>query len=258
MTLGTNKLVMILSCLLLAFSVSACSSTSRVSTSYESEEISDPFEATNRVVFAFNNFVDDALIHPLGKGYKAVVPEPARNGVSNFLRNLSSPVRFVNQLLQGDLGGAGNELFRTVVNTLVGVGGVFDVAGYEGYEHEPEDFGQTLAVWGVGEGPYFVVPFLGPSNLRDSTGFMVDGYADPLRHYLFNTDREAVYWARTGADYFDLRVSLIDLQEDLESNSIDYYAAVRSIYSQRRNAMIRDDDPEASAEFDIPDFDDDF
>ena len=258
MALGKQKIIMMMSCLILAMSVSACSSTSRVSTSYESQEISDPFEGTNRAVFAFNNFIDDALIHPLAGGYKAVVPEPAREGVSNFLRNLSSPMRFANQLLQGDLKGAGNELFRTVVNTLVGVGGIFDVAGYEGYEHEPEDFGQTLAVWGVPEGPYFVVPFLGPSNMRDSTGFAVDGMADPLRHYLFNTDRETTYWVKTGADYFDLRVSLVDLQKDLEANSIDYYAAVRSIYTQRRQGLIRDDNPDNAPDLEFPDFDDEF
>jgi phospholipid-binding lipoprotein MlaA len=202
--------------------------------------ISDPFESANRAVFAFNNAVDDAYIHPVVEGYRTVVPSPARTGVRNALRNLKSPVTFANQLLQGDVDGAGNVLLRAVVNTFVGLGGLFDVAGMEGINYEQEDFGQTLGVWGVGHGPYLVVPVLGPSSLRDYAGYFVDAFADPLRWYLFNTDQEGLYYTKAGMDYLDLRESLIDVLRDLESSSIDYYASVRSTYYQRRQALLND------------------
>ena len=175
--------------------LSACASSNydQASDPMQVYEISDPFESTNRAVFEFNHVINQAVIHPAVEGYRFVVPDPAREGVSNFLVHLKSPVRFANQLLQGDLEGAGNEALRTVVNTFVGVGGIFDVAGYEGYEY---DFGQTLAVWGVPHGPYLVVPLIGPSSARDYVGYAVDSFADPLRLYLVNTDRAPVFWLR--------------------------------------------------------------
>lgn len=218
----------------------------------------DPLEDANRAIFAFNEVVDDALIHPVVEGYRAVVPDEARTGIRNFLRNLKTPVRFANQLLQGDTEGAGNEIFRGIVNTLVGLGGLFDVAGREGYVYEPEDFGQTMATWGVGHGPYIVVPIIGPSSVRDYTGYIVDGLADPLRWYLFNTGQEGLYYTKVGMDYLDLRESLIDLLKDLEESSIDYYAAVRSAYFQNRQSMILDHDAEALPPPAIPDYDEDF
>ena len=114
-----------------------------------------------------------------------------------------------------------------------------------GLPYEQEDFGQTLAVWGVGHGPYLVVPFLGPSSLRDYAGYAVDTFADPLRWYLHNIDEEGWYYAKLGADYIDLRESLIDVLKDLEASSIDYYAAVRSTYVQRREALVNDQAPGA-------------
>lgn len=214
-------------------------------------EISDPFESFNRGVFAFNQGFDNMILHPVLEGYRAVVPDPAREGVSNFMSNLKSPVHFANQVLQGDIGGAATVLQRAIINTLLGFG-LFDVAGKEGIEAEAEDFGQTLAVWGVGHGPYIVVPFLGPSSLRDYVGYAVDAFADPLRLYLFNTDQEGWAWARAGVDYLVLRDSLMDTLKDLEKSSVDYYAATRSIYVQRRAAMVADS---TSASEDIPDYD---
>lgn len=220
------------------------------------DQVSDPFENTNRAIFSFNNSVDDNVIHPTIKGYRAVVPKPARTGFKNVLVNLKSPVRFGNQLLQGDIQGAGNELVRTSVNTILGVGGIFDIAGYEGLEYESEDFGQTLAVWGVGHGPYLVVPFLGPSSLRDYVGYAVDSFADPLGLYLRNIDEDGWFYARLGADYLNLRDDLMDVLEDLESSSIDYYAATRSTYYQSRDALVKDQTGSLSAGPAIPDFDD--
>jgi phospholipid-binding lipoprotein MlaA len=204
--------------------------------------ISDPLEGSNRRIFKFNNAIDKVLINPVIKGYRAVVPQPARKGVRNFLRNLKAPTTFANQLLQGDIGGAADVVGRFVINSTIGVLGVFDVADRVGLKYEAEDFGQTLAVWGVGHGPYLVVPVLGPSSLRDYTGYFVDSFADPLRWYLFgHGDAEGWYYAKVAADYIDLRESLIDVLEDLERSSIDYYAAVRSTYYQRREALKNDE-----------------
>lgn len=202
--------------------------------------IDDRFEETNRAIFAFNDVVSDTVIHPIVEGYRFAVPKPARTGIRNVLLNLKSPVTLLNQLLQGDLDGAGNVITRAAVNTFIGLGGLIDVAGHEGYEYESEDFGQTMAVWGIGHGPYLVGPVVGPSSLRDFAGYAVDSFADPLRYYLHNIDEEEWYYVKVGIEYLDLRESFIDVLEDLEASSIDYYAAVRSTYYQRRQALIND------------------
>ncbi|MCB1556349.1 MAG: VacJ family lipoprotein [Alphaproteobacteria bacterium] len=233
--------------------MAACSATT-AKTTYNDAAINDPLEDVNRVTFAVNDAVDKALIEPVARGYRAAVPTPARKGVRNFLRNLHSPINIANQLLQGDLEGAGNDTVRFAANTFVGVGGLFDVAGHEGFEYEQEDFGQTLATWGVGHGPYLVLPVLGPSSFRDGTGLLVDSYADPIRLYLFNTDREEWYYARAGVSGLDSREELLDVLDDLQRNSFDYYAALRSVYAQRRAALVRDEASGAS----IPDYDAEF
>jgi phospholipid-binding lipoprotein MlaA len=232
--------------------LTSCASTHNDEVARGSLQIQDPFEDVNRAVFAFNDVVSDAFIHPVVLGYRAAVPDPARSGVRNFLRNLKSPVTFANQVLQGDVGGAADVVVRAVVNTVVGIGGLFDVAdSVMGIKYEQEDFGQTLGTWGVGHGPYLVVPIIGPSSLRDYAGYAVDSFADPLRWYLHNIDEEEWYYAKLGADYLDLRESLIDVLKDLEASSIDYYAAVRSTYYQRREALLRDNQAKA-----VPDFED--
>lgn len=228
----------------------SCASTKHNTIHEAGIEISDPFEEQNRRVMAFNKVVDNTIIHPVVEGYRYVAPQPVRSGVRNVLRNLRSPITLGNQLLQGDLPGARDALLRAAVNTTVGVGGLFDVAGYEGIEYEPEDFGQTLAVWGVDPGPYMVVPLIGPSSIRDYTGYFVDGAADPLRWYLFNIDEMGVYTAKFGLDYLDLRDSLMDTLVELDKSSIDYYAAVRSAYYQHRQALINDMD--GTAQTSIP------
>ena len=234
--------------------VSACS-TNDEKVMAGAVEISDPFEDANRALFSFNTAVDKAVIHPVAKGYNAVLPGRVRTGIDNALKNLRSPVNFANQLLQGDIDGAGNVVVRAVVNTLLGLGGFIDLAGHEGIEYEGEDFGQTLAKWGVGHGPYLVVPIIGPSSTRDYVGFAVDSFADPLRWYLFNIDREGVYYGKVGLEYLNLRASLVDVLEDLEKSSIDYYAATRSAYYQRREALVNDQG-EGSMAPSIPDYDD--
>lgn len=206
------------------------------------EEIADPFQQWNRTVFAFNDVADQAIMRPVAKGYRAAVPKPARNGLRNFLRNLKSPVSFVNEVLQGDLQGAGNVLTRTTVNTFVGAGGLFDVAAAEGIPYQPEDFGQTLAVWGVDHGPYLVLPLLGPSSARDGTGLLVDMVFDPLNWYFYNVRPENEGWkyARFAAEGIVKREDLLDALDDLRRNSFDYYTAMRSAYAQRRDAEVQD------------------
>lgn len=235
--------------------LTACASSQNQSIMGDGQVISDPLEDTNRAVFKFNAAVDEAVIHPVIKGYRFVVPKEARNSLGNFLRNLQSPVIFANQVLQGDIEGAKNVVLRAVINTFAGFGGLFDFAGKEGLPHEAEDFGQTLATWGLDQGPYVVVPLLGPSTARDSVGYIVDGYADPLRWYLFNIEKTGIYYTKSSLNYLNLRDELMDVLEDLRNSSIDYYASTRSIYYQHREALVNDENPDDSVTVSIPDYD---
>jgi len=242
-----------------AFSITAagCASTGSNTETVQvgDEVISDPMEGMNRGVFAFNEAVDKAVLEPVARGYRYVTPKPVRSGVRNFLRNLKSPIVMGNQLLQGDLEGFANATGRLFINTLLGVGGLFDVADMGGIEYEPEDFGQTLAVWGVGNGPYMIIPLLGPSTVRDGTGLLVDSFADPVRIYMFNHDLEWLHYTRLGVSVIDAREEMLDIVDDLRANSFDYYAAIRSAYYQRRQALVNDMDPSTSSGPDIPDYD---
>jgi phospholipid-binding lipoprotein MlaA len=193
-------------------------------------------------------------LEPVAKGYRKATPEAGRIVVRNFLRNLNSPTIIGNELLQGDLKGAGNATARVVINTLAGFGGILDLAEQGGIEYQPEDFGQTLAKWGVGDGMYIMIPLLGPSSLRDASGQLVDSYADPLRMYLFNIDEEHLHYTRVAASVVSKREELIEVIDDLRRNSFDYYAAVRSAYYQHRQALINDQSGATSPE--IPEYDD--
>jgi phospholipid-binding lipoprotein MlaA len=251
-----KEMMALVAMLVLSVFLVSCSSTGQDQAAAGAMQISDPFEGYNRTMFKFNQAIDDAYIHPIALTYREVVPKPARTGVDNFLINIKSPVTFANEVLQGDFDGAGNVLIRAIVNTFVGLGGIFDVAGAEGYKYESEDFGQTLAVWGVDHGPYIVVPFIGPSTLRDYAGFIVDAMMDPLRWYLFNIEEDGIYYSKVAVEYVALRESLYDVLNDLETNSIDYYAAVRSTYYQRRDALVHDAGGDAFDAPSIPEYDD--
>ena len=219
------------------------------------EKVSDPFESSNRKVLSFNESVDKAVLEPVARGYRYVAPKPVRTGVRNVLHNLKSPIIMGNELLQGDLEGFANATGRLIINTLLGVGGIIDVADMGGIPYEPEDFGQTLGVWGVGHGPYFVVPLLGPSSLRDGTGMLVDAVADPVRIYIDGQDEEWLNYTRTGISIVDGREELLDIIADLRANSFDYYAAVRSTYYQRRHSLVHDMDDTTASGPEIPDYD---
>jgi phospholipid-binding lipoprotein MlaA len=222
------------------------------STASSQSDVSDPLEGFNRGVLKFNTAVDNVAIKPVAKAYRAVVPQPARTGVRNALRNLKTPQLLANDLLQGDLTGAANTTTRFVANTLFGLGGFIDIAGAEGVKYEEEDFGQTLGFWGVGHGAYVMLPLMGPSSLRDATGTLVDTYSDPIRLWSRNTDNEEVYYSRVGIATIDKREELLDVLDDLQKNSVDYYTALKSSYIQRRAALVTDEGRGAT-DLDLPD-----
>ena len=250
-----NKQLRILLVLFACLNISSCSTTS-----YHDETlgINDPFEEVNRTVFAFNDTVDNAIMKPVAKTYRAALPKPARTGIRNFITNLRSPIDIGNQILQGDIIGAADGITRTFVNTFFGIGGFIDIAAKEGLEYENEDFGQTMAVWGIGNGPYIVLPLIGPNNLRDHLGTLADSYADPIRLYLHNTDNEEIYYSKFAVEVIDKREELLDVLSDLKANSIDYYAAIRGVIYQKRNALIKDMKENDQYALEMPDFDDDW
>lgn len=194
----------------------------------------DPVELLNRFVFAFNDAVDVTLFQPASALYRFVLPEEVRDSVRNFMRNISSPVILANDLLQGEWERAESTTTRFFINSTIGLAGVFDIAKDMGYEYHDEDFGQTLATYGAGEGFYLVLPFLGPSNLRDGAGLVVDSLLDPLT-YILSTEAAI---GRRALSAVDTRSRNIELVEDLKRDSIDYYARIRSLYRQRRENEI--------------------
>jgi phospholipid-binding lipoprotein MlaA len=215
------------------------------------DDTNDPFEGTNRFFFDVNQILDELLLRPVAVGYRAVVPDFARDGVRNFMNNLNSPVIFANDLFQGEGDRAGTTLLRFGINSTIGIGGLIDVAKELGHPYHDEDFGQTLAVWGVDEGPYFYFPLMGPSTARDFTGFVVDRGLDPLTYVNWgDDDLEYVPIARTVLNVIDLRSRNIETLDDIERSSVDYYASIRSLYRQSRADAIRNGAPSP----DLPDF----
>lgn len=214
----------------------------------------DPYEPTNRAITDFNSTVDNAVAKPVAKFYNHAVPQFARNGVHNFLTNLNKPVTFGNDILQGEARRAGETLGRFTVNSTLGVGGFIDIATRMGIPDHTEDFGQTLGTYGVGEGPYLVLPFMGPNPPRDLAGDVVDIFIDPTTYIKFHGS-DTWYAVRSGVAVLDLRARNVDTLEQIERSSIDMYATTRSLYRQYRNAEIRNGAPD-TGDSDTPDFDD--
>ena len=214
----------------------------------------DPLEDVNRAVFEFNQAVDSVILKPLAELYVFVLPQEVRHRITNVLRNLGEPLNLVNNLAQGKFERAGSTLSRFAINSTVGLGGIFDVATDWGYERTPEDFGQTLASWGVGEQPFLMLPILGPSNPRDAIGFGVDMVADPMG-YLLTGDAGL---ARSITSGVSQRAQYLDELETVESTSVDFYAAMRELYRQYRATEIRDGAPPTVLEIPDFDFDDEF
>ncbi|MBH90400.1 MAG: hypothetical protein CMF71_09285 [Magnetovibrio sp.] len=200
----------------------------------EYQEINDPGEPTMRAIFAFNQVLDKAIVKPTTIGYRKITSENFRAKTHNFLNNLRSPVIFFNDVLQGEFERAITTLFRFLVNSTVGILGFNDVAADLGFEFHDEDFGQTLAVWNMPEGPYLMLPVLGPSNPRDAVGRVVDFFIDPLNIWATNNNHDWVLPAHTALKVIDFRALHYDTIEELEKSSLDFYAAIRSLYRQRR------------------------
>ena len=206
-------------------------------------EVKDCFESINRGIFAFNQGLDQIVIEPIAKGYRHL-PSPIRAGTSNVLNNLSNVVTIPNNILQGDFKAAGNNTLRFIINTTLGIVGIFDVAGIIGFEKlDKEDYGQTLASWGMGPGCYIVLPVLGPSTARDTVGSLTNylggdaWYNITVRndtHYVTDFD----YYASKGLEGVDFRAKNIESFNNLEENSMDFYASIKSLYLQNRQQKI--------------------
>ena len=210
---------------------------------YTLSEVNDPLESVNRRIFAFNEVVRQYLLDPVVTGYNSVLPEVAREAIANALNNIGEPVVLANDLLQGKFKRGFVTASRLVINTTAGVGGLFDVAKNLGFEEHEEDFGQTLATWGIGDGLYLVLPLLGPSNPRDAFGqILVDPFFDPLGYYLDDQDLEEVGYGLTAfkgvVSYADVK----DHMDGLKDTSVDFYGTIRSLHLQKRRLEILNQD----------------
>lgn len=225
---------------------------------YPQTQIADPLEPVNRLFFQFNRGFDFVVTRPVIQTYRLFMPEPARRGVTNFLRNLRSPLTLANEILQGDFKGATTAVTRFAVNSTLGFGGVYDAAANDfDMPFEREDFGQTLGVWGASHGFYLVLPVVGPSSLRETTGRVAEVFADPINIALDNSDDEGWIYARSGAEYLSAREIFWEQQQSLLQSSVDPYAAIRSSYAQYQAAIVRDQDPDLlDTQASIPDFED--
>lgn len=199
----------------------------------------DPLEGFNRGVYKFNDTVDKAAVKPVAGAYKAVVPSTLRSGVDNFFSNLGTVVTIVNDLLQFKLSQAMDDTGRFVINTTFGIAGLIDVASMDGIEKRNEDFGQTLGYWGWKDSTYIVLPFLGPSTLRDTGGLVVDGaFIDPLYYLHPVRDRNQLLLTK----FIDKRSQYLPASDLLDEAALDPYAFMRDAYTQRRNNQIHDGD----------------
>lgn len=241
--------------LMMTLGLGACATTPAAT----SGEVYDPLEPFNRRMFAFNEASDKAVIGPVANAYEAVTPGFFRTGVGNFLSNLNSPVVFANDVLQGEPRRAGTTLYRFLINSTFGVAGIMDPAEHElGVVGHSEDFGQTLAVWGLPEGPFIVLPLLGPSNLRDSVGRGVDAAFDPFNYEAVIGDddtRTTVNVSRTALGVLNTRVALDGVIEQLREQP-EPYIAYRRGYTSQRQAEIRNGREDPDPYTDLPDFDD--
>ncbi len=205
----------------------------------------DPFENVNRGIYKFNDVVDRATLKPVAKGYKKVLPEWMRSGVSNFFSNLQYPATILNQLLQGKPALAARDTGRLLTNTLLGFGGLLDPASRVGLDKNDEDLGQTLGVWGVPSGPFITLPFLGPTTVRDAPSSFAEFFVDPLTYADVKWE---VMWGLRALDIVNVRSELLVLDPVIEK-SFDPYAFVRNSWLQRREYQVRDGDvPEEDLE----------
>ena len=232
--------IILLSCILVG-----CASTSN-SDNFGSDTENDPLEPVNRAVFSFNDTLDTYFLRPVALGYRTITPEFMRDSISNFFATLNQPAYFMNALLQGQMKDAGAILGRTGVNLTFGFFGLFDVATEAGIPNPENDFGQTLAKWGWREGgPFLMLPFWGPSNVRDTIGFGVDVAADPVYWRLRHAKERGLIYGGYALDNLQKRERISDLTDNLKESSMDYYAAMRTMYQQNRQKKINQVLPES-------------
>ena len=252
-----NKYICIILCCFLVFLTNCSYNKQSRGIIDTAPQAQDPWEGMNRGTFVFNQFFDKYLLAPLAKGYRFVLPGEVRTGVRNFFSNLKEPWTTINSALQGDLKNTGNSLVRFCLNTTVGLLGIFDVAGSVGFEKQKEDFGQTLAVYGLDSGPYLVLPFLGPSTVRDAVGKVAGIVGDPVTLALNREGKDDWLWIGTAVKGIDFREQNLEKIDNLEATSVDFYATIRSLYLERRNRMIRNQssdkqDPFKDFDLDLP------
>lgn len=225
-----KNLFKLLAALIIALSLIGCASQSN----------KDPLEGINRGIYKFNDVADKAVIKPVAKGYKAIAPTPVRSGINNFFNNLRTLTSVLNNLLQFKFSNAFSEAGRFVINTTFGVAGFIDVAGMDKIPVHKEDFGQTLGHWGVNSGAYLVLPFIGPSTVRDTTGLVVDtATTDPIT-YTHNIGEIRLHNQLRAAQFIDKRTELLDATDIVDEASLDPYAFMRDAYLQHRASAVQD------------------
>ena len=236
-----KKLINILMCMGIAL-MAGCATTQ------QTERVAkiDPFESMNRAVFTFNENADEYVIKPVAEAYQFVLPDFVRTGVTNFFSNIGDVFVAVNNLLQGKPGNAANDIGRFLVNSTIGILGLFDVATEAGLEKNKEDFGQTLGVWGVPSGPYVVLPLFGPSSVRDTAGLALDIKTDfILNSNQLNHDQKV---GSTVLRVVNQRANLLEASQLLEDAAFDKYSFLRDSYLQRRRNQVYDGNPPLSAD----------
>lgn len=229
-----------------SLALSACANVPK-----EQRSENDPWEPLNRPLYSFNTTFDKVTLKPVAKGYQKITPRPVRTGITNFMKNLVTPRSIINNFLQGKPAYGFSELGRFVINSTVGIGGLFDVATASGIERHREDFGQTAAVWGIPPGPYVMLPFLGPQTLRRAVLLPIDIASNPLYHYDNSSVRDKLYILRS----IELRERLFAAERILE-DSKDHYITVRESYLQNREYEVYDGNPPEDDEFFDEFFDD--
>ena len=207
----------------------------------EAAAIDDPLESMNRTIFDVNDFLDRLLIRPLAELYRFAIPDYLRDRIANVLSNMGEPVIFANNMMQGKTSTGGITAERFLINTTVGVAGIFEVANDWGYPKQMGDFGQTLSVWGINGGPYLVLPLFGPSNFRDGIGMGVDMAMSPwgyIAQYGGNGDSNRVVYSEFAADGLTQREQNLEGLDALRAGSLDFYAEMRSVYRQYRDKQL--------------------
>ena len=236
------------------FLISACAEVpTNPAERAEYEATNDPFEPTNRVIFDVNDFLDRLLFHPIAELYRAMIPPGIRDRMTHVLSNFKEPVVMANQVLQGEFSGAGTSLGRLVLNSTLGVAGIWDVSTDWGMPQQTADFGETLNTWGFGSGPYLVLPLFGPSNIRDAIGLGADSMMQPWQYLAAMNGKgtenrlNGYYFLASGTAQREQNIEPLDA---LRSGSVDFYAQMRSVYRQYRDKQLGNQSTAGMPKFD--------